>query len=334
MHTRRFRRTVAATLAVTLLSAGCAGMRNQNAGGGDGSDNYPSGPVTMLVAFDPGGGSDVGARLMAKELEKELGQPVVVENKPGAGGQIGYTALSKAAPDGSLFGLTTIPGLLVSALDPSRKADYTVDSFAPSALQVFDPVAIAVAPNSPYKTLDDLVAAAKAAPGKITATTTGIGTTEHFALTELNQAAGIDIRPVHFADGAAASATAFLGGNVDLLLSNVGDVQPTLKSGGARLLTVMAKQRSPFAPDVPTTVESGYDVVQGSSRGYAFPAGTPDAVVNRMSDAIGTVMKRKEFQDQMKDLGLQPQYLNAADYKKFWDEQAGVFKDLIHLIHD
>lgn len=334
MHNNKIRRTLTAVLAVAVLTSGCAGMRKDTGGGGDPSSGYPEGPVTMLVAFDPGGGSDVGARLMAKELEKELGQPVVVENKPGAGGQIGYTALSKAAPDGSLFGLTTIPGLLVSALDESRKAEYTVDSFAPSAMQVFDPVAIAVAPDSPYKTLGDLVAAAKAAPGKITATTTGIGTTEHFALTELNQAAGIDIRPVHFADGAAASATAFLGGNVDLLLSNVGDVQPTLKSGGARLLAVMSEERSPFAPDVETTVEDGYDVVLGSSRGYAFPAGTPDAIVNRMSEAIGTVMGRKEFQDQMKDLGLQPDYMNAADYKKFWDEQAAVFKDLIHLIHD
>lgn len=334
MQINKFRHTLVATLAVAVLATGCAGMRSESSGGGEQSAGYPEGPVTMLVAFDPGGGSDIGARLLAKELEKELGQPVVVENKPGAGGQIGYTALSKAAPDGSLFGLTTIPGLLVSALDESRAAEYNVDSFAPSAMQVFDPVAIAVAPDSPYQTLDDLVAAAKAAPGQLTATTTGIGTTEHFALTELNQAAGIDIRPVHFADGAAASATAFLGGNVDLLLSNVGDAQPTIDSGGARLLTVMSEERSPFAPEVETTVENGYDVVLGSSRGYAFPAGTPEEIVNRMSEAIGTVMERTEFQDQMEDLGLQPDYMNAADYKKFWDEQAAVFKDLIHLIHD
>lgn len=334
MQVNKIRHTLTAALAVAVLTVGCAGMRSESGESGEGSAGYPDGPVTLLVAFDPGGGSDIGARLLAKELEKELGQPVVVENKPGAGGQIGYTALANAAPDGSLFGLTTIPGLLVSALDESREAEYTVDSFAPSALQVFDPVAIAVAPDSPYKTLDDLVAAAKAAPGQITATTTGIGTTEHFALMELNQAAGIDIRPVHFADGAAASATAFLGGNVDLLLSNVGDAQPTIDSGGARLLAVMSEERSPFAPDVETTVENGYDVVLGSSRGYAFPADTPDDIVNRMSEAIGTIMARPEFQAQMEDLGLQPNYMDAAEYKTFWDEQAAVFKDLIHLIHD
>lgn len=318
---------------MVLVTAGCAGMRNRAAEGDDGSSGYPNGPVTMIVAFDPGGGSDIGARLLAKELEKELGQPVVVENRPGAGGQIGYTSLANAKPDGSIFGLTTIPGILVSALDKSRGAEYTVDSFAPSAMQVFDPIAIAVAPNSPYKTLKDLVAAAKAAPGQLTATTTGIGTTEHFALTLFNQAAGIDIRPVHFPDGAAASATAFLGGNVDLLLSNIGDAQPTIDSGGARFLTVMSEARSPFAPEAETTVENGYDVVLGSSRGYAFPAGTPSEIVDRMSEAIGKVMERKEFQKQMEDLGLQPDYMNAKDYAKFWKEQTGVFSNMIDLIH-
>ncbi|HEY5843301.1 MAG TPA: tripartite tricarboxylate transporter substrate binding protein [Mycobacterium sp.] len=307
-------------------------MRNQSSGNGDDS-GYPDGPVTMIVAFDPGGGSDVGARLLAKELEKELGQPVVVENKPGAGGQIGYTALANAQPDGSTFGLTTSPGILVSILDKSRSAEYSIDSFSPSAMQVFDPIAIAVAPDSPYKSLEDLVTAAKAAPGQLTATTNGIGTTEHFALTLFNQAAGTDIRPVHFADGAAASATAFLGGNVDVLLSNIGDAQPTVDSGGARYLAVMADTRSPFAPDAETTVENGYDVVLGSSRGYAFPAGTPAPVVDQMSEAIGDIMARAEFQDQMKDLGLQPDYMDAPDYATFWKEQSAVFSNMIDLIH-
>jgi tripartite-type tricarboxylate transporter receptor subunit TctC len=231
-------------------------------------------------------------------------------------------------------GLTTIPGILVSALDKSRGAEYTVDSFAPSAMQVFDPIAIAVAPDSPWKTLDDLVSAAKAAPGQLTATTTGIGTTEHFALTLFNQAAGTDIRPVHFSDGAAASATAFLGGNVDILLSNIGDAQSTVDSGGARFLAVMSEERSPFAPDAESTVENGFDVVLGSSRGYAFPAGTPQPIVDRMSEAIGKVMERKEFQDQMKDLGLEPNYMNAADYTEFWKEQTDVFTNMVDLIHD
>lgn len=318
------------TLAGLVLS-GCA-QRGNTAGSPDGETSWPEKPITLIVAFDPGGSSDVGARLLADALEEQLNATVVVENRPGAGGQIGYTALAGAAPDGYTFGLTTIPGVIVSALDESRGATYTPEDFAPAALQVTDPTAIAVAPDSPYETLEDLLEAAEAAPDTITASTTGIGSQDHFGLLLLNEEAGVDIRPVHFADGAAQATTAFLGGNVDVLVGNVGDVKQLEESGSARILTVLAEKRSPFLPDVPTAVESGHDVELGSARGYAFPAGTPEEIVTKFSDAVGEVMQDDEFISRMEDLGLQPTYEDAAEYSAFWAERTETLADLVDLV--
>ncbi|SDQ54471.1 tripartite tricarboxylate transporter substrate binding protein [Microbacterium sp. cf332] len=321
------------TLASVVLS-GCAQRGNAAGAGGDEETSWPEKPITLIVAFDPGGSSDVGARLLADALEEELDATIVVENRPGAGGQIGYTALAGADPDGYTFGLTTIPGVIVSALDESRGAAYTPEDFAPAALQVTDPTAIAVAPDSPYESLDDLLAAAEAAPDTITASTTGIGSQDHFGLLLLNEAAGVDIRPVHFADGAAQATTAFLGGNVDVLVGNVGDVKQLEESGSARVLTVLADERSPFLPDVPTAAEAGYDVELGSARGYAFPADTPDEIVQKLSDAIGEVMQDDGLIGRMEDLGLQPTYQDSTDYAAFWAERTETLAGLVDLVRE
>lgn len=324
---------VAAATALAMTAVGCASLSNTGATpDASESTEWPTGPITMIVAFDAGGGSDIGARLLATALEDELGVPIVVENRPGAGGQVGYTALANSTPDGSTFGLTTIPGLIVSALDEARGAEYDVDSFAQSALQVIDPMAIAVLPDSDIQSIEDLVAAAQ--EGELTATTTGIGTAEHIALLQFNEAAGTDIRPVHFADGAAPGTTAFLGGNVDILLSNVGDIMPTLENGGARAIGVLAEERSIFVPDAGTSYEAGIEVMIGSSRGYVFPEGTPQDVVDRMSTAIGTVLEDEAFQEQMANAGLQPAYMDAAEYEAYWNEQADSIGSILELIRE
>lgn len=332
----KFTRTLAlvgtAVLAASLV--GCANLGKSASGDSDdaAASSWPSDPITMIVAFDPGGGSDIGARLLATALEDELGVPITVENIPGAGGQVGYTALANSKPDGQTFGLTTIPGLIVSALDESRGAEYDIDSFEQSALQVIDPMAIAVAPDSEINSIEDLIAAAK--ERELTATTTGIGTAEHIALLQFNKVAGTNIRPVHFADGAAPATTAFLGGNVDILLSNVGDIMPTIDNGGAKTIGVMAREASIFVPDAGTTYDAGLELEIGSSRGYVFPKGTPEEYVTTMSEAIGAVLADKGFQDQMAKAGLQPAYLNAVDYTAYWHDQAATIGETMALIKE
>jgi tripartite-type tricarboxylate transporter receptor subunit TctC len=323
---------IAAITAAGLLTVGCA---NLGASPTDAGSGYPESPITLIVAFDPGGSSDIGARLLADELEDELGVTVVVENRPGAGGQVGYTAIANAEPDGYTLGLTTLPGIAVSALDESRGAEYTVESFSPVALQVVDPLAIAVAPDSPYESLEDLIADAESRPGEITASTTGIGTTEHFGVLLLNREAGIDLRPVHFADGASQAATAFLGGNVDVLFGNVGDFGSLLENDSIKVIGVAAEQPSAFVPDAQTTVSIGLDsVVIGSSRGYAFPAGTPQEAIDVVSAAVGAIMADADFQKRMTDLGLQPVYMDSVEYGEFWLGQSNTLGELIALVHE
>jgi tripartite-type tricarboxylate transporter receptor subunit TctC len=322
------RQLAALSVLALLVTAGCA----EKGGASETGGNYPTKPIQLLVGFDAGGPTDSGARLIAKELEKKLDATVTVVNRPGANSQIAYTALTKAKPDGYTMAAVTFPSAIVTVLDKSRKASFDQDSFEPVALQVVDPTAVAVAPDSDIKTPEDLIAAAKADPGKLRATTTGVGSQEHFALARLKEAIGADIAPVHFAEGTAPATTAFLGGNVEFLLGNVSDMQPLVESKKVRVVGVMEAKRSPFLPDVPTFKESGFDVEISSSRGFAFPAGTPKEVVAKVSDAIGEIMKESKVQDQMKGLGLAPTYMDSKQYSTYWDETSDLFADLLPLV--
>jgi tripartite-type tricarboxylate transporter receptor subunit TctC len=229
---------------------------------------------------------------------------------------------------------TTFPSAIITVLDDSREAEYDRDSFAPVALQVVDPTAVAVAVDSEYETPEDLVEAAKAKPGEIQATTTGVASNEHFALAQLQEATGAEIAPVHFADGSTDAITAFLGGNVDVLLANVSDMRQLVDSGKAKVIGVMESERSPFLPDVPTFTESGYEVEISSSRGFAFPAGTPEEIVDEVATAMGEIIEDPDFQQKMEDAGLAPTYMDAEEYAAYWDETAAQFEALLPLVQD
>lgn len=313
---------------LACLSLAACSQSGTTAAAGD----YPAKPIELVIGYDAGGPTDIGARMLAKELEDKLDATITVVNKPAANSQVAYTALTQAKPDGYTMAATTFPSAIMTVLDESRKATYERDSFAPVALQVVDPTAVAVAPDSDIKTPKDLVEAAKAEPGKVRATTTGVASNEHFALASLKEVSGADLAPVHFADGSTAATTAFLGGNTEVLLTNVSDLQPLVESGKVRVVGVMDAERAESLPDVPTFTESGYDVEISSSRGYAFPAGTPDEVVDEMSTAIGEIMEDPAFQKKMTDAGLAPSYLDADEYDAYWDETQKTFGDLFPLV--
>jgi tripartite-type tricarboxylate transporter receptor subunit TctC len=275
---------------------------------------------------------DTAARLIQPILEKELGTNVEVINKPGAGGQIGYTQLTSAAPDGYTIGATGSPSVVVSPLDPSRGAKYTRDSFQPLGRQVVDPTVIAVQPDSPYTTLKDLLDAAKANPKSMTASTTGLQTGEHFAMAQIQEATGAEFAPVHFSEGASQATTAFLGKHVDILVANVSDVTDLTKQGKARVLGVMSAEKAPSLPDVPTFKESGYDLEAGTARGYSAPAGLPDEVAKKLEAAIQKAIEDPAVVQKMNDLGLQTSYLPGDDYKEFWAGQEEDFKNALPLV--
>lgn len=324
--------SVSGSVLIVLGLAACGGAQATSEGSVE--KDFPSKNMTLVVPYSPGGSTDVGARLMAEALEEKLDTTIVVENREGAGGQVGFTSLANAKCDGYTFGHVNLPPVIVSALDETRGASYDRDSFAPVALQVIDPTAIVVAKDSPYKSIDDLVQAAKDNPGKIRYTTTGVGTDEHFAMLAAEKSMGVDFSPVHFSDGGGSPKTAFLGGELEIYVANVSDVADMAENDQGRVLGVMTAERSPFLPEIPTFQESGYDVEMASSRGYAFPECVPAEIVDKVSTAVGSVMEDEAFLEKMKNLGLAPSYKDSAEFSEYWDKTSDLFEKLVPSVRD
>ncbi|MGB3762913.1 MAG: tripartite tricarboxylate transporter substrate binding protein [Ornithinimicrobium sp.] len=331
MTTTRTRLATALCASLALTVTGCAQTGSSSSeGGGD----FPTKPIELIVGYDAGGPTDTGARLLATELEDKLDATITVVNEPAANSQVAYTTVAQAEPDGYTMGTINFPSAIITTLDESRQASYTREDFAPVALQVVDPTALAVPADSPIDTPQDLVEAALADPGALQATTSGVGSNEHFALARLQEVADAEIAPIHFADGSTAATTAFLGGNADILLANVGDMLPLLKAGQVKVVGVMAQERSPFLEDVPTFEEAGYEVDISSSRGLAFPSGTPDEIIEQVSTATGEIMADPAFEEKMTAQGLAPNYLDAEAYAQYWDETEQVFSELLPLVQE
>ena len=282
---------------------------------------FPNKPVRLTVAYPPGGSTDVGARIVAAIAEKQLGQPIVVVNKGGAGGQVGWAELSRQRPDGYSIGFINLPAFNTVILDPERKAAFKADDFVPVINQVLDPGIIWVKSDSPYKSLKDLLAAAKRTPNKISAGTTGILSDDHLAILMMEEAApGTVFRVVHF-EGGAPQLTAVLGGHLDVAFDNVGTVFRRIRSGELRALAVMDTQRSRFIPDVPTMLELGYPtVISNSTRGIAAPKGTPAPVVKKLAYVLKQAMDDPEHVKKMEEAGLTLRIMIGEEYAKYYRE--------------
>ena len=282
---------------------------------------YPDKPINLMVAFPPGGSTDIGARIAAGIAEKIIGQPIVVVNKGGAGGQVGWTELARAKPDGYYIGFINLPATNTSYLDKDKQAIYDQNSFTPIINQVLDPGVIWVAASSPFKTFKDLIDAAKAKPGEIKAATTGILSDDHLAILMVEEAEpGAKFRLVHLLGGAAQMKET-LGGNVDVSFDNVGSIVTQVKAGQVRALAVMDNERSKFFPDVPTLKELGYPkIISSSTRGIAGPKGMDPKVVAKLAEVFKKAMEDVEHQKKMDDVGLAVKIMTGNEYKKYYDE--------------
>ncbi len=290
---------------------------------------YPTKPVMLMVAYPAGGSTDVGARIVASIAEKELGQPIVVLNKAGAGGQVGFTELAKQKPDGYYIGLINLPALNTIILDPDRKATFDIDTFTPIINQVLDPGVIYVKPDSHYKNLKDLIVEAKKRPGEIKVGTTGILGDDHLAILMLEEAAGVKLRIVHF-EGDTPQVTALLGGQIDVSFLNVGGLTPRVKAGQLRVLAVMDKERSKFYPDVPTSVEQGYPaVISSSTRGIVGPKGLPEPIVKKLQAVFKKAIENPEHMEKMDKAGLAIKMMMGDEYGKYCRELHDRAKPLV-----
>ncbi len=284
------------------------------------SQSYPTKPVMLMVAWPAGGSTDVGARILVSIAEKDLGQSIVVINKAGAGGQVGFTELAKQKPDGYYIGFINLPQINTIILDPERKATFTIDSFTPIINQVLDPGVIYVKPDSPYKNLKDLVDEAKKRPGEIKAGVSGLLSDDHMAILMLEQAARIKFRIIVF-DGDSPHVTALLGGQIDAGFMNVGGIMPRVKAGQLRALAVLEKERSRFYPDVRTSGEQGYPtLISSSTRGIVGPKGLREPIVKKLQAVFMKGIKDPEHMDKMEKAGLAIKPMLGEEYAKYFRE--------------
>jgi len=280
---------------------------------------YPEKPVEVIVGYSAGGGTDVMARTVAQFLEKELNGSVVVKNMPGAGGQIGFTEVAKAAPNGYTLGTFNLPAAL--ALTHDRDADYDVNSYTYLANFVEDPNTITVAASSPFQTLGELLDAAKADPGAITLGLSSLGGNDHFGANMIAAAAGAEFTLVPF-KGASNARTAIMGGHVAGGTMTLG--QTTNFPDELRVLAVLAGERSPFRPDVPTAKELGFDVQMSSLRGIVAPAGMDEAMADQLRAALTAVNENPEFQAMMAEQGNPIAFMVGDDFAATAAKQNGV----------
>ncbi len=292
---------------------------------------YPNRPITIQVGFGAGGSSDVGVRVLAESLKKIIGQPVLVENKPGAGSQVMLSDFkNNAKPDGYTMALINIPQLQTIVFDPTRKASFSMKDFQPVANHVQDPGAALVRKESPFKTLEDFLNEAKAKPGQVKVSTTGIGSDDHLAVLDVQHKANVRFNIIHLQDTPAA-LTAALGGHTDVDFDNVGGFLPSVTSGQARILAVMMEKRYLDLPDVPTFREKGIDLISSSTRGYVFPNGTPAEIVKYMEESIKKAMEDPDHVKRMREAGLTLRFMGIEEYTKFIESQNERAKPLIGM---
>lgn len=284
--------------------------------------------IMLTVPFPAGGSTDIGARLLAAGMEEALGVSVQVQNKGGAGSQSGLSEIAKYKPDGYSMGFANLPTTNLIYSDPDRKAIFAAKDFIPVGVQVVDPSAIGVTASGPFKTVKDLVDAAKAQPEKIKFGSDGPMTDDHLGIFQLEKASGVKFAMVGF-DGAAPNMAALLGDHIDASFGHVGDFLSSSKAGNVRVVGVADKERSKFFPDAQTLQEQGVNITNSSTRTLVVPAGTPKEIVDILSAAMKKAMDEPDHVQKMQDAGLTLRYMNSADATAFWASMDAPAKALV-----
>ena len=296
------------------------------------ADAYPSKPLKIVVGYSAGGAVDAIARSVGQRLSTLLGQPVVVENKPGAGTNIAVKSVITSPADG----YTLLMAANALAVNPSlfQPAPYDIDrELTPIASIGRVPVVFAVRAESALKTLPELVAAAKARPSGVTVATPGNGATPHLAMELFQHTAGLSLKHVPYKGGAQA-ITDVLGGHVDVVAVNALEVLPLVKAGKLRVLAVMSAERSAVLPGVPTVAESGYPGFEASVwYGIVGPAGLPKPIVDTLHDAVQKAIASPEVRDQLAAAGGVPLPGPTAQFEKLIKTDVARYGKLIRDAH-
>jgi tripartite-type tricarboxylate transporter receptor subunit TctC len=291
---------------VSLLTIFCSASFAQS--------NYPNKPINFIVPYGAGGSADSRSRQIAQKMSVLLKQPIVIDNKPGAGGNIGTEAIVRAAPDGYTIGMGNFAPMAVNkTLFANLRYDPETD-LTPIILIEKGPLVLVVNPNSPYKTVQDIVVAAKAKPGVLTFSSGGIGGSHQLSaeLFELN--AGIQMIHVPYKSGSAA-LTDLMAGNVDLMFDQMYSAVPSIKADKIRPLAITSKKRSPLLPNVPSFAELGYPKVEVLNwQGLIAPKGTPKAIIDKLNAAANEALKDPQLRELMLSQGNEIGGGNPAEF--------------------
>jgi tripartite-type tricarboxylate transporter receptor subunit TctC len=298
------------------------------------ADDYPQQTIRIIVSFGPGGGADIIGRILADSMQRKLGKGVIVENKPGAGGIIGNDAVAKATPDGYMLGIMTA-GQIIAAVTKKNMPYDTLTAFAPVTQVATASLMIVTRPDFPADNVKELVAAAKADPGKIVFASPGFAATQHFAGEMFKQTAGVNLLHVPFKTSPEAM-NAVLGKHADILFDTVSALIGQVQSGQLKALAVTGKDRFPAVPNVPAAVESGvlpgYDVT--TWYGVFAPRGTPPAVIAKLNKVLNDSLQEEDVKKRMVAVGVVVKGSTPDEFGQFltdeykrWDkvrEAAGI----------
>jgi len=314
------RRLLQALTVAALTSIGCAAIAQT-------ASAWPAKPVRVVVGFAPGGSTDVMARILSQSLSESLGQPVIIDNKPGASGNISAAEVIRAAPDGHTFLIaptsveTANPSLFKSAILPSR-------DLAPVASVGRTQMYLVAKPQMAAKDARDLVALAKARPGTLSYASAGAGTPPHLACELFKQATGTDVTHVPYR-GAAPALQDVLSGQADFVC-DPGIAFPHIRTGKVKLLGIVSARRSPFFPDVPTVGEQGF---KGADLDIWFgmwaPVGTPPEIVARMNREVAKALAQPAVRSRYADLGAEPVAMESADFRALLADEGALLSALI-----
>lgn len=291
-------------------------------------NTFPQRPIKLVVGFAAGGVSDVMARMLAPELQKALGQPVLVENKPGASGIIGADYVAKSPPDGYTLYVAPNTHLINHAMNPNIPF-HAVKDFTGITLLTTTPNLLVVNSNTPWKTLADYVRSAKSDPGGLAYATSGAGTTVHLAGELLAHHAGIKLNHIPY-KGANQSIEAVIAGQVPSSVSAISSSLAFIKAGGVRVLGVMSEKRSPLLPDAPTMAELGYpQVLSDTWIGILGPAGMPPAVSARLNDEFTKLLQRPEIRERILGIGNEPVGMSLGTFQNQMAKELDTYIQLV-----
>jgi tripartite-type tricarboxylate transporter receptor subunit TctC len=290
---------------------------------------YPERNISLIVPYGAGGGTDITARLLARDLEPVIGKPVTVENRGGGGGWLGWGALAAAKPDGYTIGYLNVPSMYAGYLDPQIGRKERLESFTPIINHVIDYNIWAVRADSPFKTVKDVIDAAKKKPEAITVSAYGAGSDDHIAILSIGAETGTKFIIIHSKSTAEAKTQA-LGGHIQVLAANISEVAEEVRAGQFRLLGVMAPERSRFLPQGPTFKEQGFNQVWSVTRGIAAPANLDKKVEATLTSALEKVIGSREHQEKAEKLSLEPLVIRGEAYRKFLKDNEVATKKLMN----